>query len=308
MILLIYTQISNSMIKSNKNTEQIHKKFNELQRLHNIISQSVLYTTSDLEAKITSVSKAFENLSGYMESELIGKSHNLFRNPDTPSLFYENLWKTLENNEIFEGELKNYKKNKEEYWIKLVINPMFDDNGIKIGYASYRENITNTKKLEYISTHDTLTDIYNREYFNIMLESKIKSALRYGNSFGLIMLDIDHFKNVNDTYGHNIGDTVLKKIAQILKENVRGDDILARWGGEEFVILIPYAEISNIFQLAEKLRVTIEDSNILDKEKITASFGLGIYSNNESQISFFEKIDKALYLAKKNGRNCISTY
>ena len=287
------------------NMEQIKQELHELQRLQNIISQSVLYTTSDLDAKITSVSKAFEDLSGYTESELIGKSHNLFRNPDTPTSFYDKLWKTLENNKKFEGELKNYKKNKEEYWIKLVIDPMFDDNGIKIGYASYRENITNTKKLEYVSTHDSLTDIYNREYFNKMLDSKIKSALRYDNSFGLIMLDIDHFKKVNDTYGHSVGDKVLTQIAQILKNNVRDDDILARWGGEEFVILIPNSEKNNIFQLAEKLRVTIENSKLLNQQNITASFGIGTYSKKESQISFFEKIDKALYLAKKNGRNCI---
>jgi len=289
----------------NDNIEIIRKKFNELQRLQNIISKSVLYTTSDTDAKITSVSKAFEELSGYTESELIGESHNIFRNPDTPSDFYKNLWNTLEKNEKFEGELKNCTKNKEEYWIKLIIDPMFDDDGIKIGYASYRENITNTKKLEYISTHDTLTNLYNREYFDKNLESKIKSALRYGNQFSLIILDIDHFKNVNDTYGHNIGDTVLVAIAKILKDNIREDDIAARWGGEEFVILLPHTELDGTYFLAEKLRVCIESSSIINKQKITASFGVGIYANSESKTTFFEKIDNALYSAKDNGRNCV---
>jgi diguanylate cyclase (GGDEF)-like protein/PAS domain S-box-containing protein len=286
----------------------INKKNFELQRLQDIISQSVLYTTSDIDAKITSVSKAFEVLTGYTESELIGKSHNLFRNPDTPKAFYEEMWSTLKDNKKFEGELKNYTKNKEVYWTKLTIDPMFDDNHIKVGYVAHRENITNTKQLEYMSTHDTLTNIYNREYFNKTLENKIKSASRYGHQFGLIILDIDHFKKVNDNYGHNVGDTVLIKIAQTLKYNLREDDILARWGGEEFVILLPQSDLNSTFLLAEKLRVIIETSSILHQEKITASFGVGIYANNESTISVFEKIDNALYSAKNKGRNCVVKY
>jgi len=287
------------------NIELVHKKFNELQRLQNIISQSVLYTTSDIDAKITSVSKAFEELTGYKEEELIGKSHNIFRDPETPKEFYENMWSILGRNEKFEGELKNYTKHNEVFWIKIVIDPMFDDNNKKIGYASYRENITNTKKLEYISTHDTLTNIYNRGFFNRKLESKIKSSKRYGTNFSLILLDIDHFKKVNDTYGHNAGDTVLIKIAQTIKDNLRDDDLVARWGGEEFVILLPHTELNGALLLAEKLRIIIENSSILPQQKITSSFGVGIYTNKESQTSFFEKIDNALYLAKANGRNCV---
>ena len=287
------------------NIELVHKKFNELQRLQNIISQSVLYTTSDIDAKITSVSKAFEELTGYKEEELIGKSHNIFRDPETPKEFYENMWSILGRNEKFEGELKNYTKHNEVFWIKIVIDPMFDDNNNKIGYASYRENITNTKKLEYISTHDTLTNIYNRGFFNRKLESKIKSSKRYGTNFSLILLDIDHFKKVNDTYGHNAGDTVLIKIAQTIKDNLRDDDLVARWGGEEFVILLPHTELNGALLLAEKLRIIIENSSILPQQKITSSFGVGIYTNKESQTSFFEKIDNALYLAKANGRNCV---
>ena len=288
----------------NDNIELVHKKFNELQRLQNIISESVLYTTSDRDAKITSVSKAFEKLTGYTENELIGKSHNLFRNPDTPKSFYDNMWSILEKNEKFEGELKNFTKNKEEYWIKITIDPMFDETGNKIGYASYRENITNTKKLEYISTHDTLTNIYNRSFFNTTIETKIKSANRYGHHFGLIILDIDYFKKVNDTYGHAVGDSVLIGIAEILKSNSREDDIVARWGGEEFVILLPHTNLEGSSLLAQKIRLLIEESSLLNT-KITASLGVGVYTQNESKNDFFEKVDNALYKAKHSGRNIV---
>jgi len=279
------------------------KKYTELQRLQNIISQSVLYTTADLNANITSVSKAFEKLTGYKEEELLGKNHNIFRDPDTPQEFYSEMWKTLKEDEKFEGELKNYTKDKMVFWIKITIDPMFNEEGTKIGYASYRENITNTKKLEYLSTHDMLTNIYNRNYFDKSLEVKINSAQRYNHQFGLIILDIDDFKKVNDTYGHNIGDTVLINIAKILKKNIREDDILARWGGEEFAILLPCTTINDIYHLAEKLRNVIQCSSIIEDKIITASFGIGLYSINESKTEFFEKIDNLLYQAKNTGKN-----
>jgi len=282
--------------------DNYHQKYHEVQRLQNIISQSVLYTTADLNAKITSVSKAFEDLTGYTEEELIGKNHNIFRDPNTPQHFYDEMWKLLKKDEKFEGELKNLTKDKEEYWIKIVIDPMFNEDGIKIGYASYRENITNTKKLEYISTHDELTNIYNRAYFNNMIETKIKSATRYGHQFGLIILDIDHFKKVNDIFGHSVGDSVLIRIAKILQNNIREDDIVARWGGEEFVILLPHTEIKGACLLAEKIRLLIEKDPSSDT-KITASLGVGIFNQNESKTEFFEKVDNALYKAKELGRN-----
>ena len=119
------------------------------------------------------------------------------------------------------------------------------------------------------------------------------------------MLDIDFFKKINDNYGHNEGDQVLIKIAKILSENIREDDVLARWGGEEFVILIPHTEIDSTYLLAEKLRTIIENTSIVQQEKITASFGVGDYSNTESKVTFFEKIDSALYKAKKAGRNIV---
>lgn len=289
----------------NYDNQSVRKKFHELERFQNIISQTVLYSTSDITGKIVSVSKAFENLTGYKESEVIGKSHNIFKTPDTPSEFYKKLWSQLLNNEKFEGELKNYKKNKEEYWIKLTIHPMFDENGEKVGYASYREDITNKKKLEYISTHDPLTNVYNRMYFNTMLDKYIKKTNTNGHQFGLMMIDIDYFKNINDLYGHNVGDTVLMNIAKIIKDNIDEDDILARWGGEEFAIIFLKNDNKDKIKLANKIRLLLQNTTIVDNLTITASFGVGFYRQNESKIKFFERIDEALYKAKDEGRNLV---
>jgi diguanylate cyclase (GGDEF)-like protein/PAS domain S-box-containing protein len=287
--------------------EYIYDKraFHEFRRVYKLINHSVLYTTSDLNGNITSVSKAFEILSGYQESELLGKNHNLFRDKDTPDEFYKQMWHTLNMNERFVGEVKNITKHNLEYWLRLIIEPIYDETKNKIGYASYRENVTHTKKLEYISTHDTLTDIFNREHFNIMLDEHIQKSKRHNDQFALIILDIDLFKNINDTYGHIFGDTVLFKIAQLLKNNIRTDDIVSRWGGEEFALLINFDEKKGATILAQKLKGLIENMDFNIKDKITASFGVGIYKDDETKIEFFERIDEALYTAKKSGRNLV---
>lgn len=281
------------------------KAFHEFKRLYKLINHSVLYTTSDLQGNITSVSKAFEVLSGYKESELIGKNHNLFRNPNTPNEFYKKMWNKLTTNKRFTGEVNNITKDNIEYWLRLIIEPIFDENGIKIGYASYRENVTQTKKLEYIATHDTLTDIFNREQFNVILDTQIRKANRYNHQFALIILDIDHFKKINDIYGHLFGDGVLFKLAKLLEKNIRIDDIVSRWGGEEFAILMSINKENGAQILAEKLRKIIENTNFSTKEKITISIGLGHYNQNETKSEFFERVDNALYQAKSLGRNIV---
>ena len=282
---------------------KIHKKANELQRLQDVISKAVLYTTSDLNGKMTSVSKAFEQLSGYKESELVGKNHSMFKNPEIPKKYYKDMWEVLQRDEQFVGEIKNYKKDRGDYWIKITIDPLFDEHGEKIGYSSYREDITDKKELEYISTHDALTTIYNRGHFKKELSKKINSAKRYDQYFGLLMFDIDHFKLVNDTYGHQIGDDVLITISSCIQKHIRIDDIFARWGGEEFVIIANGADIEHLKKLAEKLKESIANTSFEPVPKVTASFGLTIYKDGDNDESIQKRVDDALYVAKESGRD-----
>ena len=282
---------------------KIKQKAHELQRLHEMISKSVLYTTSDLNGNITSVSKAFENLSGYKENDVIGKNHSMFKNPNTSKEFYAEMWRFLDESKQFLGEIQNYTKEKEEYWIKITIDPIYNEDGEKVGYSSYRENITDKKELEYISTHDTLTDIYNRGYFQSELSKKVKAASRYQQKFGLIMFDIDHFKKINDTYGHQVGDEVLISLSRKIKEHIRGDDIFARWGGEEFVIIANGADIEHIKQLAQKLRDKLIKTSFSPASNVTVSFGLTVYKSGDNCESIQKRADDALYVAKENGRD-----
>ena len=156
---------------------------------------------------------------------------------------------------------------------------------------------------------DQLTGLHNRRYFDDHFEIEKQKVERYGNALCLIMIDIDHFKSINDQYGHPIGDKVLKEFSLLLRKNIRSSDILSRWGGEEFIILLPGTSIDNSFIIAEKIRKSIADRQFDKIGKLTASFGVSVVdascaSNREA----IHRADKALYRAKKQGRNRVITY
>ena len=161
-----------------------------------------------------------------------------------------------------------------------------------------------TQELEHISTHDTLTAIYNRAEYIKRVCLKIKGAERYSEHFGLMLIDIDHFKLVNDNYGHVVGDKVLKKLAQTLLSNVREDDLVARWGGEEFIIIVNYATVDILENLTKKLQKKIAKVNFNPVSRLTVSFGLSVYIEGDTEESLFKRVDNALYAAKQSGRNC----
>jgi diguanylate cyclase (GGDEF)-like protein/PAS domain S-box-containing protein len=284
-------------------TKEIEFKNQELSRLNQMISKSALYSTSDRNGNILTVSNAYIEFLRLKKKDVIGKNHNIFRHPDTPDSFYTNMWKYLDENKRFIDSLKNRRADGSEYWIRIIIDPIFNEKNEKIGYSSYREDITDQKNFEYLSSHDSLTKLYNRAEFTNRIKNKIKSAQRYKEEFGFIVLDIDHFKRVNDTYGHKIGDNVLIRLSEFLSNHLRDDDFLARWGGEEFVIIANYATIENLILLIKKLQKEIAKVSFDPVEKITLSFGLSVYKDGDTKESLFERTDKALYMAKENGRD-----
>lgn len=160
-----------------------------------------------------------------------------------------------------------------------------------------------TEELENISTHDSLTSLYNRNKYKLVLEKKIKSAQRYGDKFGLIMMDIDFFKRVNDKYGHNVGDEVLKTFASILKKVIREDDFVARWGGEEFIIIANHAGNKELEKVTKKLQKEIAKTSFASVPQLSASFGLTAYVEGDTPESIFKRVDDALYMAKQTGRD-----
>lgn len=163
------------------------------------------------------------------------------------------------------------------------------------------------QKLHKLATTDSLTEIYNRNQFNTVLSNQMNNDDRtyIDRTFGLILIDVDHFKMINDTYGHDTGDKVLYETAQVLLKSLRENDSVFRWGGEEFVIIALDIEEQPLIDLSNKIRQIIEKIYFEDVGNITISAGVTLYQHDDSQDSLMNRADKALYKAKDNGRNCI---
>lgn len=165
-------------------------------------------------------------------------------------------------------------------------------------------NLTIEKKeFERKAFNDELTQIYNRAYFNEELMKQVEEYHKTHKPLSIIMFDIDKFKIFNDTYGHQIGDEVLKSLAQLIMHHTRDSDTFARWGGEEFVVVLPNTSLENAKKVAQMLRVLVEEHQFVDNLKVNCSFGVAEFDQNDNVESFVKKADDALYRAKENGRN-----
>ncbi|MFX4227428.1 MAG: GGDEF domain-containing protein [Porticoccaceae bacterium] len=171
---------------------------------------------------------------------------------------------------------------------------------------TYKLMFLQQRKLEHSASVDGLTSLWNRYKIEAILEAECAQANRYGTPLALMLLDIDHFKQVNDKYGHTVGDTVLTEFASLLREYTREVDQVGRFGGEEFLILLPHTNIQQAHQAADKLLACINAFHFTAVGHKSASIGVTQYRIGENQLSLIERVDKALYQSKANGRNQVT--
>ena len=193
----------------------------------------------------------------------------------------------------------------EHYHYSTLIYPaafatMLVQIGSSINY-NYRKEYE--EKLNLISNTDYLTGIHNRKKINFVLSLYYSKYKRNSLPFSVMIFDIDFFKRVNDTYGHNIGDKILIEFTQVLKNSIRETDILGRWGGEEFILVVESSDENKIFLFAEKIRKIIENHNFYNNIKITMSIGIALLKESDSIENLISRADKALYISKNNSRN-----
>jgi len=296
---------------SAKDITEAKKREKELQGYINLVDKNIISSSTDIYGNITYASEAFLDISGYTQKELIGKNHNILKHPDMPHDFYKKMWYEINKNGIWTGEIKNLKKNGEYYWVDASIVPTFNDEGIKTGYTSIRQDITSKKMMEKASITDGLTSIYNRRHFNNIMPKLINSYKRRDENISFVIMDIDYFKQYNDKYGHQIGDNALKKVTKTVKSLLsRSDDYFFRLGGEEFGIVFKTNSKEEAQLFANKIRKSIEKLSIEHlgsdvSQYLTVSMGLTYKNANniKNEEELYKQTDDMLYKAKDSGRN-----
>lgn len=190
--------------------------------------------------------------------------------------------------------------------MKLNLNQLPNDNYI-ISMTDVTEIEEEAKRFQYQANHDKLTGAYNRSYLDFIYQKYLDDFRENGSVCSFILLDIDDFKQINDNYGHLTGDHVLILLSNVINRRIRHDDVFVRWGGEEFLVLLPHTSKVNAMTTAEILRKEISKIDIGIDCCITSSFGVTECQDNDTKETLFERLDSALYEAKNSGKNCVKT-
>ncbi len=281
-----------------------------------LIDNNILMSRTDLDGIITEISSELCRLSQYSREEIVGQNHRIFRHSDMPQETFTQLWDTILQGNIWRGDLKDRKKDGSFYWVDTMISSHKDINGNTIGYIAIRHNVTDKKKVEEIAITDSLTSLYNRRHFDNIFSQQIEINKRAKGLLAFVIIDIDHFKQYNDTYGHQDGDTALKLVATALQGTLkRPDDYTFRLGGEEFGFLYHVKNEEDAYTIANEARENVEKLHIEHTKNsaskyVTISSGLYIIKSDDinTKDEIYKKSDEALYVAKQSGRNQIKTY
>ncbi|MDT8447609.1 MAG: diguanylate cyclase [bacterium] len=300
LLALFNRRLKQRVIQRTRNLVEAKEALNQYV---GIVDKYVITSSTDRHGVITDVSEAFCHISGYSKDELLGRAHNIVRHPDMPQSLYQEMWKELKAGKSWCGEIKNLKKDGGFYWVLVNIEPVLEAGHV-VGYTAIRQDITDRKEVEAQAVTDRLTQLANRMKLDQVFEQEIARVRRYNHPLSVILFDLDHFKSVNDQWGHQVGDLVLQEVAQIAQLRVREADTLGRWGGEEFMVICPETDLEGARQLAEKLRSALEEHQFPKVERKTASFGVAqLAGDEEGPEALVKRADDALYQAKESGRN-----
>ncbi|QFY43859.1 EAL domain-containing protein [Candidatus Methylospira mobilis] len=289
------------------------KRVEEEMRLASLVFQSSSegMTITDADATIISVNPAFTSLTGYSPDEVIGKKPNILKSGRHDIAFYQAMWRDLNSTGHWGGEIWNQRKNGEVYAERLLINTIYNDDGVAHRRVALFSDITQKKKDEELiwqqAHFDPLTGLPNRRMFHDRLQQEINKADRTGLPFALIFLDLDRFKEVNDTFGHNMGDELLKQVSQRLSCCVRNYDTVARLGGDEFTIILSnLEELNGVERVARAILHNLSEAFLLGDEvfQSSASIGITLYPKDADTLeALIKSADQAMYVAKQQGRN-----
>lgn len=315
-----------------KQTEALMNERDNLIRLQssalNVAVNAVVI--SDLRGFCIWVNRAFSDITGYAPEEVVGKSLSLLKSGVQGEDYYKTLWQTITSGKIWVGEIVNKHKSGRLYWEEMTIAPVYNDKHELTNYIAIKQDISLRKKMEAESNaqmqeiltlqrqlreqaiRDALTGLYNRRVLEEALEREVSNAERDEHGFCIAMIDLDNFKNINDRFGHQAGDIVIKSLAKILDENTRRGDITCRYGGEEFSVLMPNASLEGARRRAQQWRKSFQlQHQIFNGQdlQVTISIGVARYPDHgKDGHSVLDAADKAMYRSKKMGKNQVSVF
>jgi len=278
------------------------------------ISEGMFVT--DMDGRILDVNRAFSEITGYTREEVLGANPRLWKSARHDADFYRAMWRSITRRGQWRGEIWNRRKDGNVYPARLTVSSISDDQGSVTHYVALFSDITNLKQseeqLERLAHHDPLTELPNRLLFNARLTHALEQSRRNNQQLSLLFIDLDRFKHINDSFGHVVGDELLRQVAGRLTGCMRGEDTVARIGGDEFIVLLEnIGQPSHVVAAAEKILANFGAPFQLQKREvfISPSIGISVYPRDGSDSgALLRNADTAMYRAKEGGRNGFAFY
>ncbi|WP_303870190.1 diguanylate cyclase [Acetobacterium wieringae] len=304
-----------SVIRDITELKAIEAKLQQSEERHRLLADNAadVIWTMDLTGRFTYISPSVEKLRGYTVEEVMAQSQEEVLCPGSLIQMQEGLARAINSVQnglpfqVYRGELEQPCKDGTTVWTEATVSGIYSEDGRFIGMLGVTRDISERKLMEEeirrLSITDKLTQSFNRLKLDETLEQQFDWSVSYGLPFATIILDIDHFKLVNDTYGHQVGDRVLIELVEVLHDNVRNGDVVGRWGGEEFLIIMPNTTLADATVMAEWLRQAVASHAFTTAGQVTISLGVAAFATDNAPETIVSRADTALYKAKEKGRN-----